>query len=175
MGTRRNHYLLLFLPPRLLLSANSTGLAGERNKCSRNKEGSSLHLQAQPFSFFYCDHQIIQVCIQNKHQYFWEMHTIIVSEYRSLEEVWVNDEHNILISWGENWRLRFSETAELIQVAPHYTCRCTEKWWAYQNILKYCQVWKALGESLFLIKNRFQITYEFDRIHMIRERIPTNL
>lgn len=34
---------------------------------------------------------------------------------------------------------------------------------------------ESLDESLFLIKNKFQITYEFDRIRMTRERIPTNL
>lgn len=86
-----------------------------------------------------------------------------------------DDEQNTLISRGGNWQLRCSETKELKWVAPHYTCQCTEKQWAYQNIFKPCEVQKALYESLFLIKNKFPITHKFDRIHMTREGIPTNL
>lgn len=56
------------------------------------------------------------------------MHTTMGSQYRSLHEVWVNDEQNILISWGGNWQVRFSETTELKWVATHYTCQGVEKW-----------------------------------------------
>lgn len=109
-GTLRNCWWLSF-PPTLPFSFQQP-----RRPCWRNK---SIFKEQERLFFFtwrlsplhllwplnYTDLHTEEAII------FLAMYT--ASQHRNVQEVWVNDEQNILISWGGNWKLQFSETEEI--------------------------------------------------------------
>lgn len=90
-----------------LFPTTSQTLLEKQMNIQGTRKALLFHLKAQPSALMTI--KLYRFACRRSHNL---SATFTASQHRNAHKVWVNDEQNILICWGGNWKLQFSKTAE---------------------------------------------------------------